>query len=74
MKEEKFFKKMIKSADMQINPPEQTKTRIFHELQYELNKEDLSCSFYGYHLLERILKLSVPITILITVCTRISAA
>ena len=72
--EEKFFKAMLKSVDVKINPPKQAKARIFCELQCELNKGNLNCSFYGNYLLVRVLKLSVPITILITVCTGISAA
>lgn len=74
MKEEKFFKSIIKSADVEMNPAEEVKNRIFRELQYELNIGNSRYSFYENYLLERILKLSVPITILITVCTGISAA
>lgn len=73
MKEEKIFKKIIKSVDIEISPPEEIKRKVFYEIQYELNKAGSSYSIYENWLLERILKISIPITILITVCSGINA-
>lgn len=71
--EEKVFKKIIKSVDIEINPPEEVKKKIFYELQCELNTRESSYSIYENYLIQRILKFSIPITILITICTRINA-
>ena len=72
MNEEEFLKSMIKSVDMKIKPSNEIKKKIFDNLEYELSKSHVSYSIYTDYLIERILKLFIPITILVTVCTRIS--
>lgn len=72
-REDEFLKEAIKTLDIEVESPQGSKERIFQKLLYEADQGKFYYSFYPQWVLEKFLKLTVPISILVTILMRIEA-
>lgn len=72
-REDETFNKMFKSLDIEIIPPEGTKEKIFKTLSYKSNQMNFYYSLCHSWLLARFIKLTIPLSILLTIFIRVEA-
>ncbi|MBU3156062.1 hypothetical protein [Clostridium estertheticum] len=65
IKEGEIFKKMFKSIDVEIDPPEGTKERIYQKLSYNSNQGSFCYSYRLSMIPEKIFKLAIQLWILL---------
>lgn len=76
-KEDEYFSKILKSIDLNIEPPKDLKQKIYLSLPINSTDKNINNSFLMSLLLEKSLKFIIPLSILISIilniCTPIAA-
>lgn len=71
--EDEIFKKIFKSMDVEIIPPKESMGKIFEALNYKPNQANYRTSLCYTCFFERLVKLSIPLSILLTVFMQVEA-
>lgn len=70
-KEDECFNKMLKSIDLVIEAPEDLKQKVYNELFFDTNTLEVKGFNFTLFLIERLLKLGIPISILVNILLNI---
>lgn len=72
--EDELFNKMFKSLNKEIAPSKEVKEKIFESISCKSKQINFYYSLYHSWILEKFIKLSIPLSVLFIFFTRIEAS